>query len=447
MQNLFMPSETIACIEQKYVGKTYRTAGKAYSEPLTKDKIKSLFEVYVTSLDNVFGGRAIVMQRTRATKGGTVVPATSYEYVYKNKQSISSYTNEGYYAVTINGYRVSDIIDSGMHMFYDSINGARKIIDDAAAILNIDVDATRGVFEKFFFDSGMQNFDAFLSAIVANGKVDIFHFDVCSSLVCSFGEPLPAIASATDIQVMSRQAQDQGFAVDEVDVDGWKDEKTRDPAARRVAFHDFFDSVLKHTTDPQPIDDVEEKQNDDNGYSRFDVDKPDAPQYCWKEADDCPPTDDDKDAVPMPERFVDNKDDLSEIRKDVDARDTAVKKNDEPSKDETVDISTASDGNNYTYSITWTDKDGKPQTKTFYGEAAKKMMSKPNKEEKTDEKRVDSWAKLGDIIDRIEKRLSRLEDNIDRPVRIRRPKPFDRINELFYDNDLFGGMRDLFGGF
>ena len=278
-----------------------------------------------------------------------------------------------------------------------------------------------------------------------------------------FGESIPAIASATDIQVMSRQAQDQGFAVDEVDVDGWKDEKTRDPAARRVAFHDFFDSVLKYTTDPQPIDDVDEEQNDDNGYSRFDVEKPNAPQYCWKEADECPPTDDGKDDDLPPERFVnkeddlseickdvgavDNEDDLSEIRKDVDARDTVTKKNDEPSKDENVDISTASDGNNYTYSITWTDKDGKPQTKTFYGEAAKKMMSKPNKEEKTDEKRVDSGSKLGDIIDRIEKRLSRLEDNIDRPVRIRRPKPFDRINELFYDNDLFGGMRDLFGGF
>ena len=109
-----------------------------------------------------------------------------------------------------------------------------------------------------------------------------------------------------------------------------------------------------------------------------------------------------------------------------------------------MDISTASDGNNYTYSITWTDKDGKPQSKTFYGEAAKKMMSKGDCMDDKLKDKCDNSPTLKDAFNFFDKRLAKLEGDMrnlqrpERPVRVRLDRdPFD----------LFGGFRDLFGGF
>lgn len=532
MQNLFKPSETVACIEQKYVGKTYKVQGKAFTEPFTKEKIKSLFDVYQEALDQVFGGRAIVMQRTRAIKGGTVVPSTSYEYVYKNKQSISSYVNEGYYAVTINGYRISDILDSGLHMFYDSVSGAKKIIDGIRLTLDTDVEETKAILEKFFFNSGMQNFDAFLTAIMNTGKMDVYHFDVCASYLCSFGEPLPAIGSCTEIQIMNRRAQDDGLAVDELDLDGWKDDKTRDPVKRRANFLEYYDTAAKYDFDgPVPADD-----NDDDDCTEYVKQDPeekcefvkgeDGPQLKWDDRPRCdrcktskdgcefydggfcrgvcyptyPPqyrkclferndngqqyyTDDEinnihrkcdpaytckndceyKDTSENSDFAKKEGDCLDEIRKDVDedknCKDESVQE--KPKDDEYVNLSTASDGNNYTYSITWEDKDGKPHNKTFYGEAAKKMMTQHKDAPDKKLREVNLDTNLRDLFADYEKRLRRLENGYPKGGKTEKPNPTNHVDSFddffkpvpfphrrpFNLAGLLSGWDDLFGGF
>ncbi len=528
MQNLFMPSETVACIEQKYVGKTYKVQGKAFTEPFTKEKIKSLFDAYQEALNQVFGGRAIVMQRTRAIKGGTVVPSTSYEYVYKNKQSISSYVSEGYYAVTINGYRVSDIIDSGLHMFYDSVSGAKKILDGMSLPLDTDVDETKDVLDKFFFNSGMQNFDAFLTAVMNTGKMDVYNFDVCASYLCSFGEPLPVIGSCTEIQVMSRRAQDDGLAVDELDLDGWKDDKTRDPVKRRANFLEYYDTAAKYDFDgPVPADD-DDDDDDCAEYVKQDpkekcefVKGEDGPQLKWDDRPRCyrcktskdgcefydkgfcrgvcyptyPPqyrkclferndngqqyyTDDEINKIKgnsgsakdecaysaKDEQPSCGKDDgLDEIRNDVDkdknCKDKSVQE--KPKDDEYVNLSTASDGNNYTYSITWEDKDGKPHNKTFYGEAAKKMMSQHKDVPDKKLREINLDTNLRDLFDDYEKRLTRLENGYPKGGKTERPNPTNNVDPFdgffkpirfphrrpFGLSGLFDEINDLFGGF
>lgn len=455
MQNLFMPSETVSCIEQKYVGKTYKVPGKAFTEPFTKEKIRSLFDVYQEALDTVFGGRAIVMQRTRAIKGGMVVPAVSYEYVYNNKRSISTYENEGYYAVTINGYRISDIIDSGLHMFYDSLSGAKKIVDGICLTLDVDAEETKKILTKFFFDSGMQNFDAFLSAIMNTGKMDIYNFDVCASHLCSFGEPLPEIGSCTEIQTMSRRAQDMGLAVDELDLDGWKDANTRDFAKRRADFITYYDSVVKYDFGgPVPADDFE--TCDDNCKC----------SDC--SCEDCDKTED------CEEDTVDESDDadgLDEIREDLEEDRKREAENKppvaSPSQDKVVEEvkdPIASDGNSYTYSVMWKDKDGKEQSKTFYGDVAKKMMSKDEDGVKDKDDTDDEETRtLRDVFADYDKRLRRLEclypkaEKEERPNPTNHVDPFDdffrsvpfiRRHRSFLDG-LFDGedWNNLFGGF
>ena len=442
MQNLFMPSETVACVEQKYVGKTYKVQGKVYSEPFTKEKIRSLFDVYVEAVDDVFGGKAIVMQRTRAIKGGTVVPVTSFEYVYRNKQSISTYLEEGYYALTINGYRIRDIIDSAYHYFTDSLANGGKIIESLSMILDVGKEDVKGVLVKFFCDSGFETFDAFLQKIMETGKMDVYTFDVCASMTCSFSEPVPSVGSAAEIRVMSRRAQEEGLAVDECDLDGWKGKMPNGRNEGNVRF--FFDQALEY-------------------HERF----------------DCPvPADEESEKEKEKEKEEKEKDNLAEIRKDID-NDPRISPSSEPKSDpvdempadpvaqdheeynvpeerednsrenDIAGLSTASDGNSYTYSITWTDKDGKPQTKTFYGEAAKKMMLRDGGmdeklEDKCDEKledECDNKPTLKDAFNLIDRRLAKLEGDmrdLQRPVRIRRDRdPFD----------LFGGFRGLFDGF
>ena len=452
MQNLFMPSETVACIEQKYVGKTYKVQGKVYSEPFTKEKIKSLFDVYVTALDQVFGGRAIVMQRTRATKGGFVVPVTSYEYVYKNKSSISSYVEEGYYAVTINGYRVSDIIDSGLHMFYDSVKGAKNIIENIANVLDLSKCEARCVLSKFFFNSGMQNFDAFLTAIANTGKMDVYNFDVCASFLCSFGEPLPVIRNSTEIQVMSRRAQDLGLAVDEVDLDGWKDEKTKDVENRRKEFDDFFDRVYCENEMDEKEDESYEKN--DEKYIKHDPDCASGCDYKWEVSDPCKiKYDDNIPPVKFPYEETENEQDkLDEIRKDVDDLKKKAEKTEEkkartepcaPEKGSVVGGSVASDGNSYTYSITTIGDDGKPHTVTYTGDEAKKMIEANN--DGSDSKMDKRINRLDDMFARLEKRLSDFENRF--PATKSEPP---RRNNLFNREDPFEGFKlwdNLFGGF
>ena len=438
MQNLFMPSETVACIEQKYVGKTYKVKGKAFTEPFTKEKIRLLFGLYVDSINQVFGGRAIVMQRTRAIKAGTVVPVTSFEYVYGNKQSISTYVEEGYYALTINGYRIRDIIDSAYHYFTDNLTNGGKIIESLSMILDISKEDVKGVLVKFFCNNGFETFDAFLQKIMETGKMDVYTFDVCASLTGSFSEPVPSIGTATEIQVMSRHAQDEGLAVDECDLDGWKGKTPNGRNERNVC--SFFDQALEnHERFCGPVPADEEPKKD-----------------CI--CDSCKHQGEDVCAKSWCEEAEKEKDNLAEIRKDIDDENTkdrsinedlAKHKEEEPvrendCKDEHVDISTASDGNNYTYSITWTDKDGKPQSKTFYGEAAKKMMSKGDCMDEKLKDKCDNSPTLKDAFNFFDKRLAKLEGDMrnlqrpERPVRVRLDRdPFD----------LFGGFRDLFGGF
>ena len=437
MQNLFMPSETVACIEQKYVGKTYKVKGKAYTEPFTKEKIRALFGIYIDSINQVFGGRAIVMQRTRAIKAGTVVPVTSFEYVYGNKQSISTYIEEGYYALTINGYRMRDIIDSAYHYFTDSLAGGGKIIESLSMILDISKEDVKGVLVKFFCNNGFETFDAFLQKIMETGKMDVYTFDVCASLTCSFSEPVPSIGTATEIQVMSRHAQDEGLAVDEYDLDGWKGKTPNSRNERNVC--DFFDQSLEYY---------------ERNCGQTPADHEEKPDFVCKE---CKHNGEDACKSEWCEEAIEEKgekkepDNLDEIRKDIDhenSSDRVTKKdveNIQPKRsDEEIDISSASDGNKYTYSITWTDKDGKPQTKTFYGEAAKKMMSKGDRMDEKLKDKCDNEPTLKDAFNFFDKRLAKLEGDMrnlqrpERPVRVRLDRdPFD----------LFGGFRDLFGGF
>lgn len=466
MQNLFKPSETIACIEQKYIGKTYKIRGKVYTEPFTKEKIRSLFRIYVDAIGNVFGGRAIVMQKTRALKNGTIVPITSYEYVYKNNQSIVEYTNEGYYAVTLNGYRMCDIMDSAYHYFTDGLTGGGRIIENLASILDIDKDAVKKVLVGFFCGNSFESFDAFLRHIMLTGSVDIYTFDVCASVTCAFGEPLPIIGSCTEIQTMNRRAQNEGLAVDECDLDGWKMHESNTRNERNVC--DFFDRALECSnnysnelpcdsdtdqSDEEEVEDnlaeIREDIDNDNEKTKIKVNETDESDVPV-EPDESEESDD-SDEFNVPEES-DESDDSDESDEDAHGSDEdeegtdpeedpmgmPTKRSDE---DEEVFLSSASDGNHYTYSVTWLDKDGKPQSKTFYGEAAKKMMSKGDHMNEKSKEKCDKEPTLGDTLRFFDKRLAKLEmdmSNLQRPVRVRRE------HDLF---DLFDGFRDLFDGF
>ena len=260
MQNLFMPSETIACIEQNYVGKFFKVPNKSYSETMTKEKIRSLFNVYITAINQVFGGRAIIMQKTRAIKGNTIVPIVSYEYVYNNCQGISTYTDEGYYAVTVNGYRIRDILDSGVLRFTNSINGAKDIVDGIALALDVPKAAVKRILVNFFYHSAFETFPAFLDTVLATGKSNVFEFDVCASYTCSFGEGIPEMGDAIEIYHESKAAQDQSLACDEVDILGWKNPVTQTATfeKRLNDFCTFFDQVLSaKDIGPTPADDTE----------------------------------------------------------------------------------------------------------------------------------------------------------------------------------------------
>lgn len=260
MQNLFMPSETIACVEQNYVGKFFKVPNKSYSETMTKEKIRSLFNVYITAINQVFGGRAIIMQKTRAIKGDTIVPIVSYEYVYNNCQGISTYTDEGYYAVTVNGYRIRDILDSGVLRFTNSINGAKDIVDGISSALDVPKAAVKRILVNFFYHSAFETFPAFLDTVLATGKSNVFEFDVCASYTCSFCEGIPEMGDAIEIYHESKAAQDQSLACDEVDILGWKNPVTQTATfeKRLNDFCTFFDHVLaEKDIGPTPADDTE----------------------------------------------------------------------------------------------------------------------------------------------------------------------------------------------
>lgn len=427
MQNLFMPSETVACIEQKYVGKTYKVKGKAFTEPFTKEKIRLLFGLYVDSINQVFGGRAIVMQRTRAIKAGTVVPVTSFEYVYSNKQSISTYLEEGYYALTINGYRIRDIMDSAYQYFTDNLTNGGKIIESLSMILDISKEDVKGVLVKFFCNNGFETFDAFLQKIMETGKMDVYTFDVCASLTCSFSEPVPSIGTATEIQVMSRHAQDEGLAVDECDLDGWKGKTPNGRNERNVC--SFFDQALEnHERFGGPVPADEEPKKD-----------------CI--CDSCKHQGEDVCAKSWCEEAEKEKDDLAEIREDVDNEPRPIpeetEKEEAPEEESDTPDATASDGNSYVFTISRTGKDGKVTTSKYYGDHAKMMMKQSDEDEKLGEK-LNKEPTLRDAFRFFDKRLAKLEGDMrnlqrpERPVRVRLDRdPFD----------LFGGFRDLFGGF
>ncbi len=465
MQNLFMPSETVACIEQKYVGKTYKIKGKAYTEPFTKEKILALFNVYVDAINQVFGERAIVMQRTRALKNGTMVPITSFEYVYGNKQSIISYVDQGYYAITINGYRMRDIMDSAYHYFTDSLSGAGKIIESISMTLDMEKENVKGLLINFFCDNDFESFDDFLRHIMTTGRTDMYLFDVCASVTCAFGEPVPVIGSCTEIQTMNRRAQDAGLAVDECDLDGWKGTPPNGTPSSRNKRNvcDFFEKALEYHEKfccPTPADE-EEKSIVHDCESCVRCDEKSTRESC------------DPVMCDEPDEPDEENDDLDEIRKDIDSESikkctssrepNTVNNNDDEKynvsaehednsrENDMVDISSMSDGNNYTYTITWTDKNGKSQTKTFYGDAAKKMMSNNNMMFKDDDVNdddvnddpkddCDEEFKLYDVLKFLDKRIAKLEQDTqdirERSVRIRRD-PFA----------LFGLFHDPFDGF
>lgn len=454
MQNIFMPSDTIACIEQKYVGKTYRVQGKAYSEPFTKEKIRALFDVYVETMDQVFGNRAIVMQKTRALKGGTIVPSTSYEYVYDNKRSITSYVDDGYYAITINGYRIRDILDSGYHYFTDNMKNARKIICELASILDITEEEVKYVLLDFFCDNKMETFDAFLSSVAAHGKVDVYLFDVCASVVCSFSSPLPCIFDAVDIQIMSRAAQDAGLAVDEYDVTGWK--SGRCSGRDKNNFVQFFDtansaSSLDDDDKPDDGDDEEEIGEQDHGCCGC-----------------CDPTcDDDHEEFNVPEEKFDLPEDdsddadsddddcLSEIRADVNseqehADDNSVEvKYDDAGRDDPkdeVEHDEPKDKYDYYYSYTYVGKDGKAHTKSYFGDEAKKRIQDAEKPEANNEHDM-TLKSLLSRLENAEARMERMEQARKRSDMVER-RAGDRFNSfsgLGFD-ELFRGFNELFRG-
>jgi len=374
MQNLFMPSETIACIEQNYVGKFFKVPNKSYSETMTKEKIRSLFNVYITAINQVFGGRAIIMQKTRAIKGNAIVPIVSYEYVYNNCQGISTYTDEGYYAVTVNGYRIRDILDSGVLRFTNSINGAKDIVDGISLTLDVPKAAVKRILVNFFYHSAFETFPAFLDTVLATGKSNVFEFDVCASYTCSFGEGIPEMGDAIEIYHESKAAQDQSLACDEVDILGWKNPVTQTATfeKRLNDFCTFFDHVLAaKDIGPTPADDTEFADE---------CDECDGCDECCAEAEQ----------EPEKENRVDP---LKEIKEDVakpcDSECTCKPRGQEQcitnkripikdyddeevdKKDEDADV--PSDPN--TVLVISRTENGKTKTERYYDEAAKKKIS------------------------------------------------------------------------
>ena len=446
MQNIFMPSDTIACIEQKYVGKTYRVQGKAYSEPFTKEKIRALFDVYVETMDQVFGNRAIVMQKTRALKGGTIVPATSYEYVYDNKRSITSYADDGYYAITINGYRIRDILDSGYHYFTDNIKNARKIICELASILDITEGEVKYVLLDFFCDNKMETFDAFLSGVAAHGKVDVYMFDVCASVVCSFSSPLPCIFDAVDIQIMSRAAQDAGLAVDEYDVTGWK--SGRCSGRNKDNFVQFFDTANSASS----LDD-DDKPDDGDDEEIGEQDH----ECCCDPACDGGPDEgaDDHEEFNVPEDDSDDADSddddcLNEIRADVNSKpehtdDNSVEvKYDDAGREDPKDEDEhdePKDKYDYYYSYTYVGKDGKAHTKSYFGDEAKKRIQDAEKPEANNGHDMT----LKSLLSRLENAEARTEQACKRLEMMERRAGdrFDSFSGLGL-NELFRGFGSLF---
>ena len=255
MKNIFTALDTISCIESTFVGKEIG-GGKT----LTKEDIRKIFHKYRDFYRSAFGGRIIVMQKHRFDE--TAIPAVSYEYV-REDTGVRSYEPEGYYAITINDYKVRDVMNSGVYLVMDNQDLAKNIIGEIAADFSGDVSESTvaAVLYRFLCGTEFDSFYNFMSSYV-NGRhkyVDesIAIFMTVLKHTCSFDEDCPSIGSPKDLLNMAVRCSKLGLTV------GLSNVSDDDKDAN---FYSFLKSVVPgiQNVEPPPSNGGEET-NDGNG--------------------------------------------------------------------------------------------------------------------------------------------------------------------------------------
>lgn len=387
MKNIFLPSDTIACVEDTWVHRIKKDASDKTVE-ITEEIIRKYFDDYVRELKEIFELKALVVTKTRAIGDGVFVPYLAYEFVTRDV-SVKSYVDAGYYAVTVNGYRISDIIDAAMCNFKSSPSYSRYIVKQVKDDIENDTGSETVVLNEaairladFFFTNPYRSFDSYLMCMYDtpdhtgyNRKE--FAKKAFGITVAFANEDIPFVSDPTEIYSICHEAQNAGLAADESDIDGWKNGNKDSRHSDVIKFFDYIgnlfgvDMGLTHNTDKKS----------------------------------CPPE--------CGQQECQRNDPIEKIKKCVDDRNN---KNDNVARSKTPNADS-----NYYYYVTYTDKDGKVHKEEYVGDEAKnKILEGAKAQSRCDD---DKMKCENDPVDDMNKRMDRLEKIIEKLSRNREDLP------------------------
>lgn len=418
MNNIFLPSDTIACVKGSWVGKTRQLEDSGVAAQITEKDIEKNFNKYVDTLKTIFEAKALVIPKTRAIDRSKIVPAKdvfvpylAYEFVYRDL-AIVDHVKDGYYAVTINGYRVSDLVDAALCNFKSDRNYAKAVVSEVmdlvGAVENEDNDSVKLHkatlrLADFFFLNPFRSFDAYLESLM--DVSDKLHYnrrdsaEVIFNLTVAFNDDnIPTPSNPLEIYSICHKAQEDGLAADESDILGWKAGRRDWDSSDVAKFIDYVHDLFGFH---------EKKETKDEVAAQNEAPDIDVQENC--EGGCCEPRDESDDPIEKIKKCVDERDNETNVSTNVA----------EAPKDDVVAENKADDGSEYYYSVTYTDRDGKVHRDEYTGEEAKnKIAGEATKHDscrckRKSEKQENKSEENGDL-DEMEKRMERLERMIER---------------------------------
>lgn len=198
-------NETVSYIDYKYIGSYMAETRKK----VTKEDINGFFKEYVDALEEAFGKKCIIIRKYARVRGNFAIqaPRFSCEYVFPNGVGVRDHVKNGYYAVTINGYTVRDLLNSGISYLIDSRSNAADYID---GIKDNFIDPLTASY-KFFCDGcKLVTFDDYLSVRIYGtvGETNrcIKTFLKCVKNSCAFNSISVENIESSDVYNQARAA-------------------------------------------------------------------------------------------------------------------------------------------------------------------------------------------------------------------------------------------------